>query len=84
MLFPFRTVAEMAISFANYLPGGKLFTAKNDPLKNLQKFMLGIGEEAVRANNLLNAYNEEFYPDQTTDFLEEWERQAPGKGVIGA
>ncbi len=74
MLFPFKTVSQMATSFANYLPGGKLFIAKNDPLKNLQKYIQGISEEAVRANNLLNAYNEQFYPDKTVDFLEEWER----------
>lgn len=74
MLFPLRTVSQMAVSFANYLPGGRLFAAKNDPLKNLQKYIQGISEEAIRVNNILNAYNEEFYPDQTTDFLQEWER----------
>ena len=74
MLFPPKTVSQMAISFANYHPGGKLFIAKNEPLKNLQKYIQGISEEAVLANNLLNAFNEQFYPDQTIDFLQEWEK----------
>lgn len=73
-LFENRTIDEMAITYSAYVPGGKLFDAKNKPSKNLHLFLKGIAEEGVRVNSLVDTYNAEFYPDETTDFLNEWEQ----------
>jgi len=73
-LFNFKTVNDFAESLAGYFPGGKMFRAKNEPLSNLRFLINGLAEEAFRANQLLRGYNDQYYPDGTTDFLEEWER----------
>jgi len=73
-LFNFKNVSDFAESLAGYLPGGRMFRAKDEPSSNLRFLINGLAEEAFRANQLLRGYNEQYYPDETTDFLEEWER----------
>lgn len=73
-LFLKRTVEAFTKSLANYVPGGKLFVSKNMPQQNLYMLLSGLAEEAIRANGLLIAYNEQYFPDLTIDFIEEWEQ----------
>ncbi len=73
-LFQSRTIKALTRNLANYLPSGKLWNAKYNPKKNLYMFLAGLAQEADRANELLRAYNEQYYPSDTTDFLDEWEQ----------
>lgn len=73
-LFQSRTIRALTRNLANYLPGGKLWNAKYNPQKNLYMFLEGLAQEANRANELLRAYNDQYYPSETTDFLDEWEQ----------
>ena len=73
-LFQSRDILEFTKSLTRYQPGGKLFRAKNKTDKILHKFFNGLSVEAQRANELLRAYNEQYYPDTTVSFLVEWEQ----------
>lgn len=73
-LFRTRTISEMTLSLARYLPGGKLFRSKFDSNRGIYKFLKGLSEEASRCNDLLVEYNKQYYPDTTEDFITEWER----------
>ena len=73
-LFQTRDTDAFRDSLAKYLPGGKLFTAKNIESKGLYKLLNGLAPELFNANDLLKQYSEEYLPDQTEKFLDEWER----------
>lgn len=72
-LFPLRRVEDYTTSIASYLPGGKLFISKHDSARNIRKLVAGLAEEAFRANRLMRQWNINYYPDKTTDLIEEWE-----------
>jgi len=72
-LFNFKNVQDFAESLAGYFPGGRMFRSKDEPLSNMRFLINGLAEEAFRAHQLLRTYNDQYYPDGTTDFLEEWE-----------
>jgi hypothetical protein len=73
-LFSLRTLEKMTESLARYLPPGRLFASKFNRQKDLYLFLRGLAGELQRANNLLREYNIQYYPDETTDFLDEWEQ----------
>ena len=73
-LFRNRSDSDYQRSYAQYLPGGKMFSSKDDTRKGLYDFLNGISVEARKATEMMNAYNDQFFPDETTQFLEEWEK----------
>ena len=67
-------INEQTKALADYLPGGKLFAAKNISDTTMRNMLVGISREYLRAEGLLKALQQEFIPDQTNNFLEDWER----------
>ena len=72
-LFKKRDVEQYTDSLAAYLPGGELFISKSVKDSNFRKLLRGMSGELFRANGLLIDYTNEIIPDQTNDFLSEWE-----------
>lgn len=79
------TLSEHADALAAYLPNGRTFEAKNTivwstdktPVRigsNLRLLLEGIAGEFKRAHEYLLTLEEEYLPDQTVLFLDEWER----------
>jgi len=67
------TTEEHTNFLANFLPNGKLFTAKFLEQTNLRKYLKGKSVEFQRVNDLFVTFINELDPNNTTDFLEEWE-----------
>ncbi len=63
-----------ADSFAAYLPGGKLFAAKRSSGSTIRRLIEGMAVSLGDAENFLALLQDEFIPDTTTLFLDEWER----------
>jgi len=69
-----RTIEDQAQSLANYLPGGRVFTPKNDPNSNLRAVLRGMASELFTADGYIRTYQQEIIPDETVLFIDEWER----------
>jgi len=68
-----RDVDDQAQSLANYMPGGKLFAAKNVQSSNFRKLLRGLAGELFTADGFLKTYSDEIKPNNTVLFLSEWE-----------
>lgn len=66
-------VETQAQRLADYLPGGRLFQAKNISDSNLRKLLRGIGSELFTADGYLRDFQEDIAPSVTTYFISEWE-----------
>ena len=73
-LFDFKTPDDFRASLAQYFPGGRIFQSKDDSSTNTYKFIAGLAEELFRANQILRGFNSDYYPNNTTQLLEEWEQ----------
>lgn len=69
-----HSIDEHTKALADYLPGGPLFAAKNIAGTVMRDMLKGISRESVRAEAYLKALQEEFIPDKTNNFLDDWER----------
>jgi uncharacterized protein YmfQ (DUF2313 family) len=67
---PFDTHVQR---IADYLPGGRIFQAKNMPASNLRKLITGIAHELFTADGYVCDYQNDINPSLTTYFLDEWE-----------
>lgn len=65
---------QHADAIANYMPGGTLWAAKGSGGTVLRQFIEGLACESQFAETLLKAYQDNFLPDTTVNFIEEWER----------
>jgi len=72
-LFGPHTEEEQAQSFANYLPNGKIFKAKNQEGTTLKNLIAGLGIELFRAEGKQNEMICEHFPADTELLLSEWE-----------
>jgi uncharacterized protein YmfQ (DUF2313 family) len=72
-LFKKVNLEKMSESFSIYLPSGKLFDSRSRLKSNFRKMINGLSEECLRAHNILRVHNDQYYPDYTLDYLEEWE-----------
>lgn len=68
-----RTKQQQAQTIANYLPGGKVFAAKNIIGTNIRKLLLGFAVEVMRIDSLIALFRRDTVPDTTENFLDEWE-----------
>lgn len=68
------TVERHAKALSAYLPDGPLFEAKNIADSNFRQLLLGLSGELFTAQGYLTTLNDEYLPDETTLFLNEWER----------
>ncbi len=73
VLFDRHNVSLQADSIANFLPPGLMFTGGKIEGTNLRKLLTGLAEELFRSEDLLKQYTEEYLPDCTVLFLDEWE-----------
>lgn len=73
-LFDRRNIEDYTDSLAAYLPGGVLFASRNIKNSNFRKLLRGMAGELFRVNGLLRDYNREILPDQTVQFIDEWEK----------
>jgi len=68
-----RDIKEYARNLAHYFPQGKLWTAKNIKDTTFEKLLLGLAEILRDTDILIEDLKEQFFPQNTTDFIEEWE-----------
>jgi len=68
-----RTIAEHTQALTSYLPGGRLFAARNKSTSNIYKLMTGIANEFLTADELIKTFRIEIIPSLTEDLIPEWE-----------
>lgn len=68
-----KDIKEYARNLAHYLPQGKLWTAKNIEGTNFYNLLLGLAEILRDTDILIENFKDQFFPQNTTDFIEEWE-----------
>lgn len=73
LAFQTRDVEQYTQSLANYLPGGKLFAAKNIPDSNLRSLIRGLAHTLFDANGFIKEFTDDISPLVTRKFLVEWE-----------
>lgn len=72
-MMPVRTLEQQAQTLADYLPGGRLFHAKNIYDSNFRNLLRGFAGEVVRADGYLQTFKDDVIPDATLFFVDEWE-----------
>lgn len=68
-----QSLEQQAQTLANYLPGGRVFDAKNADGSNLRALLRGLAGEMVRVDEALYAFRDDINPTTTLYFLDEWE-----------
>ena len=68
------TLNQHTNALADYLPNGRLFEAKGISDSNFRQLLTGISGELFNAQGYIKSLNDEFIPDLTTLFLNEWEQ----------
>ncbi len=68
-----RNRDEYTVSFAHYLPTGQLWVGKTIKETNLYKLFYGLSLLLLELDIDIQDFKNEFYPVNTTQFLEEWE-----------
>lgn len=74
VLFQRHSVDEHADTLADYLPPGIMFEGGKIDNTNLRKLLRGLAQELFKSEDLLKQWTEEYYPDCTTLYLDEWEK----------
>lgn len=69
-----HTIDDHANALADYLPGGRTFEAKKISGSNLRQLLVGLAGELYRVQGYISTLNDEYLPDQTILFLDEWEQ----------
>jgi uncharacterized protein YmfQ (DUF2313 family) len=80
---------EHTRSLSAYLPNGKTFEGKNIADSNLNQLLRGLATELRTSEGYLITLEREYFPDNTTLYVVEWERALqipddcfPGNGTI--
>ena len=68
------TQAQQTDILAQYLPSGRIYSRKFDDESNIRKILLGLGAVWLEDRRLLNELFDEYNPETTVKFIEEWER----------
>lgn len=69
-----RSREEHTQALADYMPGGKLFEARNINDSNFRQLLRGLSGELFTAQGYLVTLENEYFPDLTTLFISEWEQ----------
>lgn len=69
-----HTIEEHTKATTDYAPNGDLWKGKVIESTNMYKLFRGISQENLRAENYLKTLQDEFIPDKTEVFIDEWER----------
>ncbi len=70
-----RTTQEQADVLASYLPDNAIFAEKNNIDSNYRKLLNGLALEFKRLRDVINSIRSDFFPENTTEFIENWESQ---------
>lgn len=68
-----HNLEDQADALADYMPNGRLFEAKKINDSNYRQLLRGIGGELFTSEGYLISLDQEYLPDQTVLFIEEWE-----------
>ncbi len=68
-----KTLDEQTQSLASYLPTGRAFGAKNIQDTVTRGLLVGLSGELIRNEALIEEFKQEIIPDETVEFLSEWE-----------
>jgi len=68
-----HNIEDHADALADYMPNGRLFEAKKINNSNYRQLLRGIANELFTSEGYLISLNDEYLPDQTILFLDEWE-----------
>jgi len=68
------TLEDHTNAIAAYLPNGRTFEAKGIQGSNFRQLLTGIAGEFQRAQCYIQTLEDEFIPDLTTLFIDEWEQ----------
>jgi hypothetical protein len=63
-------------SLAYTLPNGRTFAAKFVDGSNVRRLITGLAKVFVNIDSMLTQLKAQYYPDTTTDFIDEWESAA--------
>ena len=69
-----HNIEDQTNALADYMPNGRLFEAKKINDSNYRQLLRGIGSELFTSEGYLISLNDEYLPDQTVLFIEEWEK----------
>lgn len=72
-LFKVNTKDDITNSTASFMPGGRVFAAKNETDSTLRKFLSGLSLELFRIDEQMNLMSEDHDITKTTQFIEQWE-----------
>jgi uncharacterized protein YmfQ (DUF2313 family) len=70
-----RTTQEQADVLASYLPDNAIFVEKNNLDSNYRKLLNGLALEFKRLRDVINSIRSDYFPENTTEFIENWETQ---------
>jgi uncharacterized protein YmfQ (DUF2313 family) len=70
-----RTTQEQADVLASYLPDNAIFVEKNNLDSNYRKLLNGLALEFKRIRDVINSIRSDYFPENTTEFIENWEAQ---------
>lgn len=65
---------QQATTIGSYLPGGKVFAAKNVAGTNIRKLLLGFAVELLKVDAVIALFRRDTVPDATKYFITEWEK----------
>ncbi|MCK5602310.1 DUF2313 domain-containing protein [Candidatus Pacearchaeota archaeon] len=68
-----RNIDDYTVSVAHYVPTGDLWASKWIGENVFYKLLSGLSLIILEADTLLTQFQDEFYPNGTTEFLSEWE-----------
>jgi len=68
-----HNIDDHADALADYMPNGRLFEAKKIGDSNFRQLLRGIGSELFTSEGYLVSLGQEYLPDKTVLFIEEWE-----------
>ena len=74
MRTPPHSIEDQAEGLAQYLPTGKVWTAKGISGTNLRGILRGLAKELWRTESVIETFVQEIIPDETTMYIDEWER----------
>lgn len=69
-----KTIEQHTKALADYLPNGRTFEAKHITDSNLHKLLRGFAGEFFNAQGYLCLLEQDYFPDATEFFLDEWEQ----------
>ena len=72
-LFRINTKADITDSVSAFMPGGRIFQAKNDSASTLRNLLSGLAVELFRIDEQMNLMSEDYDINLANQFIDQWE-----------